>query len=239
MKRYFIVVLGLLIILSLFALRLICLSDFYSDSILSVTALIVLWYTFETAEIRKSENTIAKITEENHRRIKHPSVFCNIGTNPADSLDTRVTLSNLSNYPVAVKLNCNIKIGSSIIDFSQAYNGKHYWNLQINESKEGHFNLFDLFKNKDLISQEEFEDIRKESVPKRQERALWLFKEFSKSSTNKLTMDVEIYCVNEFNLATYYPSTHYDYDFERKVWIPILTSMKPYWEYDSYPKWIE
>ena len=238
-KKYLIVIFSLIIIITLTILRILCLINFYSDGILALTALIILWYTFETAEIRKSEYTIAKINEENQMRLKSPSVFCTIYTNPNDPLDTRIKLSNLSNYPVAVKLNCNIKINEEITDFSPAYNGKHYWNLQFNEVKEGHFSWIDLFRSKDIISQDELDEVRKKTPSNRLGAAENLLNKLYNSSPPKLSKDLEIYCLNEFKLNTYYPPMHYDYNFRRKVWIPILTSDKPYWEYNSKPDWIK
>ncbi len=236
-KKYLIAIIGFSLIIALTILRAFCLINFYSDSILAVTALIILWYTFETAEIRKSEYTIAKITEENQMRLKNPSIYCKIFTNPNDSTDTRVKLSNLSNYPVAVKLNCNIKIEGNIINFSSAYNGQRFWNLQYNEVKEGHFSWLDLFKSKGLITQQELDEIRKETVMYKVDKSENLLNDLAKTSLPKISMDVEIFCINEFNLTSYYPPTHYDYDYIRKVWIPILTSEKPYWEYNARPSW--
>jgi hypothetical protein len=237
-KKYLIPVLSLIIIVILTILRILSLFNFYSDSILALTALIILWYTYETAEIRKSEYTIATINKENQMRFKSPSVFCTIYTNPTDSLDTRIKLSNLSNYPVAVKLNCNIKINGEVTDFSPAYSGKNYWNLQFNEVKEGHFSWLHLFRSKGIISQQELDEIIKKTPTYKPGAAENLLNKLYNSSPSKLSMDLEIFCLNEFNLTTYYPPMHYDYDFRRRVWIPILTSEKPYWEYNSKPDWI-
>ncbi len=55
----------------------------------------------------------------------------------------------------------------------------------------------------------------------------------------KISMDVEMVCTNKFKMSAYYPPIHYNFDYNRKVWIPTITSEKPYWEYDSKPSWIE
>ena len=52
-------------------------------------------------------------------------------------------------------------------------------------------------------------------------------------------MDVELYCRNEQRQTTYYPPIHYDYNYKKEVWIPIITSDKPYWEYNSIPSWVK
>jgi len=238
LKKYLIVIIAIILIVTLTVFRAYCLFEFYSDSILAITALIILWYTFETAEIRKSEYTIAKITEENQMRLRNPSINCSIFTHPNDSTDTIVGLSNLSNYPVAVRLNCNIKIEGNIINFSPAYNGQQFWNLQYNEVKEGHFSWLDLFKCKGLISQQELDEIKNLSINYKLVKAKELLNNLTNTSLPQISMDVEIFCINEFKLSTYYPPTHYDYDYKRKVWIPILASDKPYWEFASKPLWV-
>ena len=52
-------------------------------------------------------------------------------------------------------------------------------------------------------------------------------------------MDIEIYCENETGEYSYYPPVHYDYDYFRDQWVPILESEKPYWKYDAKPNWIK
>jgi hypothetical protein len=217
-KKYLIVTLSLLAIIVLTILKIYSVINFYSDGILIVTALIILWYTFETA-------TIAKISEENQLRLKSPSVFCYVYTNPQDSSDTKIKLSNQSTYPVAVKLNCNFKMDGKDFDFSPAYNGQHYWNLQYNEIKEGHFSWLDLLKHQGIISSKEANIFRKLRT-----------KELVPDPPN-LSMDIEIYCINEMGIKGYYPPIHYDYNYHRSIWIPILTSEKPFWEFDSEPSW--
>lgn len=230
-KKYLIPIVFLLLITSATVIKFICDFNFYSDIILVITALIILWYTFETAEIRKSENIIAKTSEENLKRLKSPAVICTIFTNPDNSLDTRVRLSNQSDYPVAVKLNLNIKIADESVNFSPAYNGEHYWNLQYKEANEGHFSWLDLFKKHNLISEDDYKDIKNSSITERISKSTSFLQRNFISNPPKITMDKEIFCENEMGLTAYYPPMHYDYDYTRKVWIPILTSEKPYWDY--------
>ena len=71
-RKHIIVIIGMILILSATIIRIFCEFDFYSDSILAITALIILWYTYETSEIRKSENIVAKANEENQKRFKSP-----------------------------------------------------------------------------------------------------------------------------------------------------------------------
>ena len=239
LRKYIIILLSIITIIILTICKILYNFDLYSDSILVVTALIILWYTFETSEIRKSESIIAKANEENQKRFRSPIVICKIYTNENDPLDTRVRLSNLSNYPVAVRLNCNIKIENEVLkDFSPAYDGRHYWNLQYGQLKEGHFTWFDLLRTKKLISEDEFKEIKKDSIPDKLKKSIEIVANQFDLNPPKITMDIEVYCENEMGLNTYYPPVHHDYDFSRKIWIPILTSEKPYWEYNSKPAWI-
>jgi hypothetical protein len=55
----------------------------------------------------------------------------------------------------------------------------------------------------------------------------------------KLTMDIEIYCINDMGLFTYYPPQHYEFDEWKLLWILTATSKKPYWEYGVKPEWVE
>jgi len=238
-KTYLIVIIGILTIISFTIVKLFCDFNFYSESILAVTAVIILWYTHETSEIRKSENIIADATKENQQRFRSPIINCSIFKNKNDPLDTRVRVSNLSNFPVAVRLNCNIKIDGEILkDFSPDYNGRNYWNLQYGEIKEGHFSWLDLFMKKGLLSEEEFQNIRENSIPNGIKKAdEYLAFKFN-FNIPKITMDIEVYCENEMGLNTYYPPVHYYYNFDQWSWIPVITSDKPYWEYDSKPIWI-
>ena len=240
LKKHIIVIVGIILILVTTILKIIINFNFYSDSILTITALIILWYTFETSEIRKSENIIAKANEENQQRFRSPIVNCKIFTNSDDPLDTRIRLSNLSNYPIAVRLNCNIKIDQEILkDFSPAYDGRHFWNLQYGESKEGHFSWFDLLKQKGLISEQELKEINKDSISDKIKKSTKIVALQFDFNHPKITMDVEIFCENEMDLSSYYPPVQYDYDLNRKAWIPILTSKIPYWKYDIKPDWIK
>ena len=52
-----------------------------------------------------------------------------------------------------MNLHCNLRVdGESVKDFSPAYEGKDYWNLQYREGKEGHFSVLDLYLKRGLIS---------------------------------------------------------------------------------------
>jgi hypothetical protein len=53
----------------------------------------------------------------------------------------------------------------------------------------------------------------------------------------KLTMDLEVYSINEFDKDAYYPPLYYEFDLYRLMWIPRITSEKPIWEYDLKPSW--
>jgi len=69
----------IIIIPSISITLLILLGSFYrfeyiSESILAITALILLWYTYETSEIRKAESIIAKATMEGLQKSRRPVI---------------------------------------------------------------------------------------------------------------------------------------------------------------------
>lgn len=237
--KYWILITGIILIITLTVFKLFINIDFYSDTILAVTAIIILIYTYETSKIREANATIASANKELLRRDKSPFVGYKIYTNPDNNLDTRFLLKNNSNYPLSARTNCNIKINEEPLqNYSSAYNGKEYWNLQYGQAKEGHFSWLDLFKAHNLIDAVERKRIMDEHPNTRQALVEgYFFRRFDNKIPN-LTMDVEIYCETELGLNSYYPPVHYDYDFKRKVWVPILTSPIPHWEYLKKPDWI-
>ena len=210
---------------------------YISEGVLGITAVIILWYTWETSKIRKSNEIIAQANEEASKRNKMPSVGYNVYTHPDYSYDTRFQLINQSMYPVAVKVRCNFKIdGEPLEGFSADYDGTRYWNLQIKEEKEGHFSWLDLHEKAGLITQSEVVKIKTGSV-----LAEKLINDYFIETLNlkwpQLTMEIELYCKNQIGFFTYYPPASYKYDYDKRVWIPTLTSDKPYWEFESKPSW--
>jgi len=142
-------------------------------------------------------------------------------------------------YPVAVKVRCNFKINGELLDnFSLDYDGTRYWNLQINQKKEGHFSWLDLHENKGLIP---ISEVKKIKAATSNNGAEEIINEYISMILGfklpNLTMDVELYCENNFDLEAYYPPIFYRYDYDKNEWIPTLTSDKPYWELESKPPW--
>ena len=139
---------------------------FISEGILGITAIIILWYTWETSQIRKSEQIIAEVNNASLLKLYHPAVGYSIFTSENMPYDTRIHLVNLSDIGSAVRLNCNLKIdGKPIKDFSPAYEGRDYWNLQFREEKEGHFSILELYLRSGLISEEEIQKIKDAGEP--------------------------------------------------------------------------
>jgi hypothetical protein len=204
----------------------------YSDIILSITALILVWYTYET-------HVIAEANEENQKYFRKPTINYRIYRHDTDKLETMLGIENSSNHPVAVRLNCNFKIdGEALSEFTD-YSGGTYWNLQYKEGKTGHFSFLTLLLNKGTLSIEVFNEIKNAPITDPDDRynyAVAKLYELIGPTLPSITMDVEIYCQNEMDVS-YYPPVHYDYDYLRKRWIPKITSTKPYWEYDSKPEW--
>lgn len=178
---------------------------------------------------------------EGLQKSRRPVIGYCIYTNKEKPYDTRLRIENLSDYPVAVRLNCNFKLDGELINnFSLDYNGTKYWNLQYKEIKEGHFSWIDLYLIKGLITEEESKKIQEgndEWIIKQTHE--YLMFEFNLADPPKLTIDLEIYCSNDHGLTMYYPSTHYDYDSYKMVWIPTVTSNKPYWVCNIKPSWIK
>jgi hypothetical protein len=211
-----------------------------TDLVLGITAVIILWYTWETSQIRKAEEMIAEASYEASKRNKMPSVGCIIFTNPERTYDTRFRVVNQSFYPVAVRVRCNFKINDELLDkFSSDYDGTRYWNLQINEEKEGHFSWLDLHENKGLIPNSEVKKVKEATSKEEAEETINKYISFNLDfKLPKLTMDLELYCKNNFGFETSYPTVRYRFDYDKKEWIPTLTSDKPYWEFESKPSWV-
>lgn len=204
---------------------------FLTPIILAITAVIVLWYTHETS-------VIAKATAEQQSQFIKPTINYRIYTHQTDKIETMFKILNSSNYPVAVRLNLKVKINNEILEnFSPAYDGTEYWNLQYRQKKVGHFSFLDLLLKKEQIPQNVYNNIKQNPPENRYDIAMDELSNIFNSNLPKIIMDIEIYCENEMDYS-YYPPVHYDYVYERNSWIPKITSTKPYWEYDSIPDWI-
>ncbi len=239
------VFIGSLAILALFFSGVFWNLTFVSDGILGITGIIILWYTRETSQIRKAEQEIAKDSRESLLKSYRPSIGCSVFANKVIPYDTRIKLVNLSDIPVAVNLHCNLKVDGELIrDFLPAYEGKDYWNLQFREQKEGHFSVLDLYLKKDLISEEEMQNIKEAGKP--EEIREQLYKSFVFESKTlgpgtppEISMDIEIYCRNDKDEEAYYPPVHYRFDSSKMIWIPTVTNQKPYWDFGDKPDWIK
>jgi hypothetical protein len=159
--------------------------------------------------------------------------------NPNQPVDTRFRIINHSDYPVAALVKCNFKLGDEVIpNVWEAYDGKEFWNLQYKQVKEGHFNWLDLYSNLNLFTKDEIDELKSgdyEQVKRKVTGDLILKYDFKKPP--RLTMDIEIFCLNDQKENLYYPPVHYEFDPFRIGWIPNLTTKKPYWKYEIEPKW--
>ena len=196
--------------------------------ILAITAISVLLYTHQTS-------IIAKESQHRIESFERPVVGFDLYTNPDCFLDTRVKVTNLSNYPIAVRINIKFKINEELIkDVNPPYEGKEYWNLQYKESKKGHFIWLDWLVKKGLIS-----NSQKQLILNKKEDELSELKKILKQSLPKLSLDIDIYCENEKGYSSYYPPVHYDYHYNKFKWVPTLSSDKPFWKYPKKPDWIK
>ncbi len=223
--------------------------SFVSEGILGITAIIILWYTWETSQIRRAEREIAEVSRASLLKLYRPAVGCSVFTDKNHPFDTRIKLQNLSDIAVAVNLHCNLKInGEPIRDFSSAYEGKDYWNMQFREVKEGHFSVLDLYLKRGLISEEEIQKIKGAGEPAKIRKQFYSafafrhntdFPSTVPATPPEISMDLEIYCCNDKKQEAYYPPVHYKFDSFRMIWIPTLTNESPYWDFEDKPDWIK
>ena len=213
---------------------------FASDLILGITAIIIMWYTWETYKIREAESSIAKTSSEAFTRIIRPIAGFRIFTNEKNPLDTGFEIINHSEYPVAALVKCNFKLDGKLIkNVWPAYDGKEYWNLQYKQLKCGYFNWLDLYNNLEIFSEEDIKELKinsPEQVRKKITGDLILL--YDLKEPPKLTIDLEVYCENDLEQIMYYPPSHYELDPFRLSWKALLTSERPYWEFSLKPGWV-
>lgn len=232
MKRRVIVPVGILVLTALFILDYFICWFPTSDVILSLTAIIVLWYTVETYYIRvANQETLYK----SHR----PVVGFNLFANKDDPYDAHFRLVNHSDYPVAVRVKMNFRINDEIIpEIWPAYEGREYWNLQYQQSIEGNFDILKIYLKSTLFSQFEIKDTR--DIPKQQRKHFITTDVKTKNGIESdpiLTSTVEVFSENDRGERINYPPMKFQFDPYRDVWIPTVTFPKPYWDYDSFPPW--
>ena len=63
-----------------------------SEGILGITAIIILWYTWETSQIRRAEREIAEVSRASLLRLYRPAIGCSVFTNKKKPYDTRIEL---------------------------------------------------------------------------------------------------------------------------------------------------
>jgi len=239
MKKFFFIYIPTFLIILILINDLLFNPKFTSDIILGMTAIVILWYTWETYNIRKAENLIAEANNEALTRAMRPVVGFAINMNRSYPLNTIFRIKNLSKYPVAVLIKCNFKINGELIsDVWNAYDGKEYWNLQYKQVKYGHFCWFDLYNKIELFSKNNIKELKRndpEEIRKKITEAIIFKYDFEEPPS--FTMDLEVYSKNDLKQTVYYPQEHYVFDLNRFTWISVLTSEKPFWEYNSKPFW--
>jgi len=187
---------------------------FISEGILGITATVILWYTWETSQIRKADQEIAEVSKASLLKSYHPAVGCLVFMNKDMPYDTRIRLMNLSDIGAAVKLNCNFKIdGEPIKNIPPDYEGKVYWNLQFRQEKEGHFSILDLYFWSGSISMNELKKIKDAGEPEEIRRRFYSTFAFEPSTNApstapstppEISMDIEIYCCNDKKQEAYF-----------------------------------
>jgi len=235
-KKYgFLIICILLVLVSVIILE--CLKpSITSEIILLITALIILWYTFETYLIRKKEEFL--LTRE-----KKPLVGFSLNLNLDNVSDIQFHISNLSKYPVACLVKLSIKIDENIINIKwPEYDGDKYWNIQVRQTMHGHFRWVELFKGTKIITDEKIQ--LHENIPKPPGK--YTREQFLKYSGNDsvkiqstVNIDVDVFSMNEFKEHLSYPQVHYSFDLTQCKLITELCSGHPYFDYDDIPDWLD
>jgi len=206
-----------------------------SGIVLLITALIILWYTFETYLIRKKEEFVLS-------REKQPIVEFSLNLNPSNVKYVQFHISNLSNYPVSCLVKLTVKIGDKIVPVTwPEYDGKKYWNLQFRQPKQGHFSWIELLKAPGILSEEQVRSL--DNIPnlpvEYSARQFLRTTEFLKIRLLVVHIDIDVYSLDEFKMHQCYPTTYYDLDLSRCALIATLCSDHPYFDYDTVPNWVK
>ena len=178
-------------------------------------------------------------------RKEFPKVACLVNQDHAP-LDTWITLKNLSDQSLAIRMNCNIKFGNYKIDCFDEYNGTSYWNMGPWGSKTGHIPFKNLFQQSGILSQEVIR-MHEENITKEENKELSslddtrkarflrsLFRSVAEDRFGpkpQLTMFIKLTCHRENQDPILNPIGNYVYDYEKRmIWIPVITDSKPIWK---------
>ena len=202
-----------------------------SDLIIGATAIIVLWYTYETHKIQIAEQMIANVNIQKSDREKMPVVQYHLKINPKDLFDVQFFVENLSEYRASVQVRINLMVNGYFYDNPlNEYNGNEYWNLNYRDNKMGHFSIINVLRTLELYSQEDLNKLDSFGDA--------YILDFIEKLPLAVEYFVEVYCSNEFKKSVYYPAISYKLDFQKRVCIPNMTSDKPYWEQSNQPDWV-
>jgi len=205
--------------------------NLFSDIILILTVLILIWYTYETSNMRIINHRILENNNELLKKSKLPTVGFSV-YNPVNAFfDTRFRIQNTSKYPVSCNVIFVFEFMGNKLPFSlKDYIGESYWNLQPNSLKEGHFNLMQVFRNH-IIDSSTINKISKMTGDSLKINVSNYLKERYKSKPlNPLNLSVSVKCINEFGYKLSYLNHKFEYNFNKFCWIPIITSDVPYWD---------
>lgn len=212
--------------------------------IIGCLTLFVLFWTLRW--VRK----YTKVAEKELEIKEFPKVGCLVHREDA-TLDTWITLKNLSDQIVAVKMDCNISFGNKKINCFDEYNGTKYWNMGPWGSKTGHFHFKDLFQQGNILTKEVIE-MHEQHINKEKRITSWSKDDEEKTknlntryirllfgSVNKdrfgpeprLRMFINLTCYRENRNPIQNPIGHYVYEHKKRmIWIPIVTDDSPVWE---------
>ena len=140
-------------------------------------------------------------------------------------------ISNMSKFPVSALIKSWIDFnGQELENDIIGYSGKEFWNLQFNEVKRGHFSILKIISENNLLDRTIIDDL---------EPSGGVHRNGILSGLNlKITMSIEVYCINEYGQSVFYPSKIYNIDYKKNFCIPVQTSKSPYWTYGKTPDWL-
>ena len=88
--------------------------------ILGLTLIAVIYYVFSTHEI-------LEVNKKTYADSKLPVVCLSIKQNEENIYDTRVILTNVSNYNLQAFVNLNLRVNGQLVEHTPDYSGKEPW----------------------------------------------------------------------------------------------------------------
>lgn len=229
MKKYIFFILLALLSIILFHFKILDITQL----LLALTGIIVFWYTYETSILRKH-------SQENLNKGRRPIVGFNLSLNSDNYKDIQFQIINHSSYPVSCLIKLKIKVfGKYVDDIWDDYDGKRFWNIEVNQAKFGHFGWLQLMTKADIYKSNVISKITEQSVSQIRDK---IYEEIVKSkshSDSTINFELQVFSFNEFGFYNCYPKFFYNLRFDRFSFVAGITSNKPYLNYNYIPDWLD